>query len=114
MKGMEGSTAAVNELLGGSAYCTSAPAIPMPSPTKKATGRLRSLAAMTADKAATMSSVKSPESSPMIGAERTPVNPASPTLTAHTHMDTRCGLVPEIDVMAGESTMARTHRPTSV
>ena len=88
--------------------------MPMASPTKKATGRLRILAAMTAEKAATIRSVKSPESSPMIGADSTPVNPASPTLTAQTHIDTRSGLVPEIDVMAGESTMARTRRPTSV
>ena len=35
-------------------------------------------------------------------------------LTAHTPTDTRLGLVPDSEVMAGESTMARTRRPTSV
>jgi hypothetical protein len=35
-------------------------------------------------------------------------------LTAHTPIDTRVGLVPDSEVRAGESTMARTRNPTSV
>ena len=112
--GMLGRTAAVNELLGGNQYCTSAPAIPIPSPTTTATGRFRSLAAITAAKAATIRRVKFPGSSPMIGAERTPVRPARPMLAAQTPTDTAPGLVPESDVIAGESTIARTRRPMSV
>jgi hypothetical protein len=77
-------------------------------------GRLRNLAAMTAAKAAAMSRVKLPESRPMIGAANTPAKPAKNVLTAHTPMETASGLVPERAVMAGESTMARTFRPTSV
>ena len=86
----------------------------MASPTNTATGRFRNLAAMTAAKEAAISSVKLPESSPMIGAASTPHNPAKRVLTAHTPTEIAVGLVPDRSVMAGESTMARTLRPTSV
>ena len=52
--------------------------------------------------------------SPMIGADSTPTSPASPMLTAQTPIDMALGLVPDSEVIAGESTMARTRRPTSV
>ncbi len=86
----------------------------MSSPTPTAIGRLRIFAAMTAANAAATSSVKLLASSPMMGAARTPVKPAKKTLTAHTPAETKSGLVPERSVMAGESTMALTLRPTSV
>src|ERR1700722_14324336 len=50
----------------------------------------------------------------MIGADRTPDRPARKMLTAQTPTDTWVGLVPDSDVMAGESTMARTRSPTSL
>ena len=50
----------------------------------------------------------------MIGAARTPTSPAKNVLTAQTPTEIAVGLVPERSVMAGESTMARTLRPTSV
>ena len=77
-------------------------------------GQAAHLAAMTAANAAAISTVKLLGSSPMMGAASTPVNPAKKTLTAHTPPDTRSGFVPDRSVMAGESTMARTLRPTSV
>ena len=86
----------------------------MSRPTATATGRLRSWAAITAAKAAAMSSVSVPGSRPMIGAARTPVSPARVTLTAHTPTDTDTGFAPDSDVIAGESTIARTLRPMSV
>ena len=95
-------------------YCTRFPAMPMKSPTATATGRLRSRAAITAANAATITNVKSPGSRPTTGAASTPTRPASPMLTAHTPMEIRSGLVAESEVMAGESTMARTRRPMSV
>ncbi len=61
-----------------------------------------------------MRSVKFPESRPMMGAARTPVSPAKKVATAQTPTAIAVGLVPERSVMAGESTMARTFRPTSV
>ena len=86
----------------------------MSSPTSTATGRLRSLAATTAAKEAAIRSVNWLGSSPMIGAASTPHSPAKKVLTAHTPTEIAVGLVPERSVMAGESTMARTLRPTSV
>ena len=87
---------------------------PMSRPTVTAMGRLRNRAAITAAKAAAMRRVKLPESSPMMGAASTPAKPAKNVLTAQTPMETALGLVPERAVMAGESTSARTFRPTSV
>ena len=49
-----------------------------------------------------------------MGAASTPPNPAKKVLTAHTPTEIAVGLVPDRSVMAGESTMARTFRPTSV
>ncbi len=112
--GMLGMTACVKELLGGRKYCTTDPAMPIPRPTATATGRLRSRAAMTAAKAAIMRRVKLLESSPTIGAETTPMSPARKVLATQTPAATMSGLEPESDVMAGESTIARTRRPTSV
>ena len=89
-------------------------ATPMSSPTATATGRLRSLAAMTAANDAAISPVKWPMSRPIRGAANTPTSPAKKVLTAHTPSETDVGLVPERSVMAGESTMALTLRPTSV
>ncbi len=114
MNGMAGMTSALNEVELEKKYCTRVPAIPMSSPTAMATGRLRSLAAITAANAATITSVKSPGSRPTTGAASTPTSPARPMLTAQTPMEIRSGLVAESDVIAGESTMARTRRPMSV
>ena len=50
----------------------------------------------------------------MIGAASTPTRPARAMLTAHTPIEIRLGLVPDREVMAGESTMARTRSPMSV
>ena len=58
--------------------------------------------------------MKLSESSPMMGAASTPARPAKNVLTAQTPIETTVGLVPDRSVMAGESTMARTLRPTSV
>ena len=114
MKGMAGITSALNVLELEKKYCTRFSAMPMSSPTAMATGRLRSRAAITAANAATMTSVKSPGSRPTTGAARTPTSPARPMLTAQTPMEIRSGLVADSDVIAGESTMARTRSPMSV
>ncbi len=50
----------------------------------------------------------------MIGAARTPARPAKKVLTAQTPIEIAAGLVPDRSVIAGESTMALTLRPTSV
>ena len=79
-----------------------------------ATGRLRRRAAITAANAAIISRVKLTGSSPTIGAETTPTSPARNVLAAHTPAATAPGLVPDVAVSAGESTIARTRSPTSV
>ncbi len=89
-------------------------ATPISNPIRTATGRLRSLAATTAAKEAAIRIVNWLGSSPMIGAARTPHSPAKKVLTAQTPTEIKVGFVPERSVMAGESTMARTLRPTSV
>ena len=50
----------------------------------------------------------------MTGPASTPASPARNVLLAHTPIDTAVGLVPDSDVIAGESTIARTRSPTSV
>src|ERR1019366_4914644 len=94
-------------LAGGNQYWNRELTMPMPRPTAAAIGRLRSLAAMTAAKAATITNVILPASRPMIGATSTPESPASVVLTAQTAADILPGLVPDSDVIAGESTRAR-------
>ena len=79
-KGMLGMTAWVNELLGGTKYWMTEPAMPIASPTATAIGRLRSRAAITAAKAETMSRVKLLGSRPSSGAETTPTSPARKVL----------------------------------
>src|SRR5207302_2807373 len=74
---------------------TTEEATPMSSPTITAIGRLRSLAAMTAAKAAAISKVYWPASKPMTGAARTPAKPAMNELTAQTPTATDDGLVPD-------------------
>ena len=69
---------------------------------------------MTAANDAAMSSVKLLGSSPMMGAASTPHRPAKKVLTAQTPTEMVVGLVPERSVIAGESTIALTLRPTSV
>ncbi len=91
MKGMAGITSALNVDEFENQYCTRVPAMPITSPTAMATGRLRSLAAITAANAATMTSVISPGSKPTCGAASTPTNPARPMLTAQTPMAIRSG-----------------------
>ena len=49
-----------------------------------------------------------------MGAASTPAKPANKVLTAQTPMEMKFGFVPERSVIAGESTIARTLRPTSV
>ncbi len=90
-------------------------ATPMSKPTTTATGRFRNLAASTAaNDDAISTTVNCVGSRPISGAARTPARPAKKVLTAHTPMEMAAGLDPDRSVMAGESTMARTLRPTSV
>ena len=69
---------------------------------------------MTAANAAAMSSVNFPESRPMTGAARMPASPARKVETTQTPAAMRDGLLPDSEVMASESTIARTLRPASV
>ncbi len=114
MKGMASMISPLHWLSDGRYRCASEVAMPIRRPTPTAMGRLRILAAMTAANAAATSTVKLLGSRPMMGAARTPVNPAKKTLTAQTPADTASGFVPERSVMAGESTIALTLSPTSV
>ena len=66
---------------------------------------------MTAANAAAMSSVNLPESRPMTGAARMPASPARNVETIHTPAAMRDGLLPDSEVIASESTIARTLRP---
>ena len=75
---------------------------------------MRILAAMTAANEAAIRIVNWLGSRPMIGAASTPHSPAKNVLTPHTPTEIAVGLVPDRSVMAGESTIARTFRPTSV
>ena len=112
--GMLGMIAAVKELLGGRYSCTTSVTTPMASEMATAAGRERRRAATTAAKAAAIKVAIPSGVSPLVGATRMPANPASMVLTAHTPTATRPGLVPEIEVIASESTLARTYRPTRV
>ena len=112
--GIDGTMLAVISLSGGSQYCTRLPAMPMSRPTATAMGRLRSRAAMTAANAAAISSVYLFGSRPMTGAARMPARPASMVETTQTPAAMRDGLLPDSDVIASESTIARTLRPASV
>ncbi len=114
MKGTASMISAVQALAGGRYRWMSDVATPISSATPTATGRLRSLAAMTAANDAAMRRVKLVASSPMMGAASTPVRPAKNVLTAQTPIEIVLGLVPERSVIAVESTMALTLRPTSV
>ncbi len=69
---------------------------------------------MTAANAAAMSSVYLLESRPMTGAARMPARPASMVEMTHTPAAMREGLEPDSDVIASESTIARTLSPASV
>ena len=89
-------------------------AMPIRRATITATVRLRSRAATTAANDAAMRIVNLSGSSPTIGAASTPARPAKSVLTAQTPTEMKFGFVPERSVMAGESTIARTLRPTSV
>src|SRR6476659_4036380 len=112
--GMDGTMLAVISLSGGNQYWTRLPATPIRRPTKTAMGRLRNRAAITAANAAAMSSVYLLESRPMTGAARMPARPASMVETTHTPAAMREGLEPDNDVIASESTIARTLSPASV
>ena len=69
---------------------------------------------MTAAKAAAVSSVNLPASRPMTGAARIPDKPARNSATTQTPAAMRDGSLPDNDVIASESTMARTLKPASV
>ena len=112
--GMAGTMLAVISLSGGSQYCTRLPTTPISRPMPTAIGRLRSRAAMTAANAAAISSVYLSGSRPMTGAARMPASPASKVETTHTPAAMRDGLLPDSDVIASESTIARTLSPASV
>ena len=109
-----GIMAAVSELLAGRYFWITSVTTPIASDAATARGRDRSRAATTAAKDAAMSVVMPSVVSPLVGATRTPARPARPALTAHTPRDTRPGWVPDSDVIASESTIARTRKPTSV
>ncbi len=101
-------------LAGGNQYCSTLPATPMANDTAMATPRLRNRAATTAANAAAISWVKASADRPMIGASSMPQTPARNVDTIHTAREIRNGLPPDSDVIAGESTIARTASPASV
>ena len=91
------------------------PMSPSANPATTARPRYLSLAAITAANAEEISKVKlSAEDNPTMGATSTPVNPARKVVPAQTPIDTRPGFVPDSEVSAGESTIARIARPASV
>src|SRR5262245_18540729 len=79
-----------------------------------AIGRLFRHAAMTAANAPAVSNVNFPASSPITGAARMPERPARNMAMTQTPAAMRDGLLPDSDVIASESTIARTHNPASV
>ena len=68
----------------------------------------RSRAATTAANAAAIKVAMPAGVRPLVGATRMPANPASMVLTAQTPRAIRPGLVPDREVIASESTLART------
>ncbi len=112
--GMLGMIAAVNELLAGRYFWMTSVTTPMARDTTTAPASERRRAATTAANAAAIRVVMPSVVNPLVGATRMPAKPASVALTAHTPSDTRPGCVPDSEVIASESTMARTRRPTSV
>ena len=88
--------------------------MPIRSATVTAMGRLRRRAAITAANAAAISRVNLPASRPITGAARMPERPARKVATTQTPAAMRDGLLPESEVIASESTIARTLRPASV
>ena len=113
--GMLGMTLAVTSLSGGRKYWTRLPATPMSSATITAMGRLRRRAAITAANAAAMSRVNlsGVEADDRRGEDARRARRG--TLPPSTRRP-RCveGLLPESDVIASESTIARTLSPASV
>src|SRR5579859_2339846 len=105
-KGTLGRAAVDQPLLGGSAHCTIELTTPRARPTTTATPRFRSFAATTAARTYSLGS-----STFTMGAARIPARPARKKLAAQTPSDTLAGLSPDSEVIAGESTMARTRRP---
>src|SRR3954447_25536508 len=112
--GMLGMIAAVKELLGGRYFWITSVTTPIASAAATAPVRDVRRATTTAAKAAAINVVIPVVVRPAVGATSTPARPARVALTAQTPSDTRLGLVPDSDVIASESTIARTRRPTSV
>jgi hypothetical protein len=112
--GMLGMIAAVKELFGGRYFWMTSVTTPIANAAAIAPASDVSRATTTAAKAAAISVVIPDADNVLVGATRMPARPASVALTAQTPTDTRFGLVPDSEVIASESTMARTRRPTSV
>ena len=106
--GMLGMIAAVKELLGGRYSCTTSVTTPMASEMATTPVNERRRAATTAAKAAAIRVAMPTGVRPLVGATRMPASPANMVLTAHTPTATRPGFVPESEVIASESTLART------
>src|SRR5262245_35181660 len=88
--------------------------MPMRTATITAIVTLRMRAAMTAANAADTSNVTVAGSRVTTGAARMPARPARNVATTQTPAATGEGFVPESDVIARESTIARTVSPASV
>src|SRR5258708_13310996 len=114
MKGTDGSSSAVDKAAGGSQYWSRLATSPSNSEMPTAIGKLRSRAATTAAKDDVINAVMLAIESPPRGATSTPHRPANDIVTAHTPHEMRAVVVPDKDVRASESTMARTRSPTEV
>ena len=113
-KGMLGMTAAVNELLAGRYSWITSVTTPMASAMTTAPVSDRRRALTTAANAAAIRVVIPMVVRPLVGATRMPATPASIELIAQTPSATRPGLTPEREAIASESTVLRTHSPTSL
>src|SRR5579883_2916893 len=107
-KGMLGMMAAVNELSGGRYFWTTSVTTPMASDTATTATSERRRTATTAAKAAAIKADIPAVVRPVLGATRMPANPAIIVLAAHTPRATRPGFLPDSEVIASESTLART------
>src|SRR5260370_35128131 len=112
MKGTDGSSSAVDKAAGGSQYGSRLATSQSNSKMPPAIGKLRSRAATTAAKDDVINAVMLAIESPPRGATSTPHRPANDIVTAHTPHEMRAVVVPDKDVRASESTMARTRSPT--
>ena len=112
--GMLGMMAAVKSLLGGRYFWMTSVTTPIAKAAATAPASDVRRATTTAANAAAIKVVIPTGDKPLVGATSTPASPASVALTAHTPTETRFGLVPDSEVIASESTIARTRKPMSV